>query len=152
MIAIRIYLRTYTNANSGIVWITFYLNREKIKISTRVSVDVKNWNEKKQRVTSGDKQAADKNLIIENILSRINNVLVKYRLRDKKITKDSFMRAYHRPDDYDSIFEFIADYQKKIGHRIEMSTFATHQTVIRKLKEYNAVLTFDDIDKDVSIP
>lgn len=148
MIAIRVYLRTYTNDNSGIVWISFYLNREKITISTKVSVDVKNWNDKKQRVTSGDKQAADKNLIIENILSRINNVLVKYRLRDKKITKDSFMRAYHRPDDYDSIFEFIADYQKKIGHRIEMSTFATHQTVIRKLKEYNAVLTFDDIDKD----
>ena len=61
MIAIRVYLRTYTNDNSGIVWISFYLNREKITISTKVSVDVKNWNEKKQRVTSGDKQAADKN-------------------------------------------------------------------------------------------
>ena len=29
-----------------------------------------------------------------------------------------------------------------------MSTFSTHQTVINKLKEYNSVLTFDDIDRD----
>ena len=135
MIAIRVYLRTYTNENSGIVWISFYLNREKITISTKVSVDAKHWNEKKQRVSSSDKSAADKNLIIENMLSRINNVLVKYRLRDKKITRDAFLRAYHRPSDYESLFDFIVDYQKKISYRMEMSTFATHQTVIRKLKE-----------------
>lgn len=49
MIAIRVYLRTYTNGNSGIVWIIFYLNRAKNTISTRVYVENKNWSVNKQR-------------------------------------------------------------------------------------------------------
>lgn len=49
MIAIRVYLRTYTNDNSGIVWISFYLNRAKNAISTRVYVENKNWSVNKQR-------------------------------------------------------------------------------------------------------
>ncbi len=148
MITIKIYLRKYTNSSSGVIWISFYLNREKINFSTKISVEDKNWSQSKQQVLPGDKKAGDKNLIIESILARINNVLVKYRLRDKKITRDTFLRAFHRPSDYDTLFDFIFDYQKKISYRMEMSTFTTHQTVVNKLKEYNSVLTFDDIDQD----
>ena len=148
MITIKIYLRKYTNSSSGVIWISFYLNREKINFSTKITVEDKNWSQRKQQVLPGDKKAGDKNLIIESILARINNVLVKYRLRDKKITRDTFLRAFHRPSDYDTLFDFIFDYQKKISYRMEMSTFTTHQTVVNKLKEYNSVLTFDDIDQD----
>ncbi|MFV0358099.1 MAG: phage integrase SAM-like domain-containing protein [Bacteroides thetaiotaomicron] len=148
MITIKIYLRKYMNSSSGVVWISFYLNREKINFSTKITVEDKNWSQRKQQVLPGDKKAGDKNLIIESILARINNVLVKYRLRDKKITRDTFLRAFHRPSDYETLFDFIFDYQKKISYRMEMSTFSTHQTVINKLKEYNSVLTFDDIDRD----
>ncbi|MPN62831.1 hypothetical protein SDC9_210584 [bioreactor metagenome] len=49
MIAIRVYLRTYTNGNSGIVWIIFYLNRAKNTISTRVYVENENWSVNKEK-------------------------------------------------------------------------------------------------------
>lgn len=74
---------------------SFYINREKVNFSTKVSVDIKNWNDKKKCVGLGDKSANDKNLIIENILARINNVIVKYRLRDRKLTRASFLKAYN---------------------------------------------------------
>ena len=82
MINIKTYLRQYKNDTAGIVWISFYVQRQKVNFSTKVAVSLKNWNDKKGIVTSGDKQAADKNLIIETILARINNVFVKYRLRE----------------------------------------------------------------------
>ncbi|KAA6315417.1 hypothetical protein EZS27_034120 [termite gut metagenome] len=111
-------------------------------------MDEKNWNEKKQCIGTGDKYAHDKNLIIENILSRINNVFVKYRLRDRTLTRNVFLRAYHRSTDYDTFFDFITDYRKKISARIEFATIASHSSAIKKLKEHNPNLIFEDITED----
>lgn len=131
-------MRKHTPASkTGIVWISFYINREKVSFSTKVTIDEENWNVKKLCVGSGDKYAPDKNLIIETILSRINNVFVKYRLKDKKLSRDAYLRAYHRPADYDTFYDFVADYQKRISVRLEFTTLMTHVSVIKKLKEYN---------------
>lgn len=149
MVTIKIYLRSYgDNPSCGVVWLSFYINREKVNFSTKVSVDIKNWNDKKKCVGAGDKLAKDKNLIIENILARVNNVFVKYRLRDKKLTRTAFLKAYNRPDDYETFFEFISDYQKKESLKLEYSTYKTNISVIKKLKEYNSSLYFDDITCD----
>ena len=149
MITIKVYFRKHkSDATAGVVWVSFYINREKVNFSTKVAVDEKNWNSNKQCVGSGDKLCRDKNLIIENVLSRINNVLVKYRLRDKKLTRSAFLRAYHRPTDYDTFYDFVSDYQRKISVRMELPTLMTHMSVIRKLKEYNANLVFDDITRE----
>lgn len=145
---IKIYLRKYNNDTSGIVWISFYVQRQKINFSTKVTVELKHWNEKKNIVAAGDKQSADKNLIIETILARINNVFVKYRLRDKNLSRDLFLREYNRPSDYATFFDFVRDYMKKISHRTELTTLNTHMSVIRKLKEFNTDLIFDDITRD----
>lgn len=148
MINVNTYLRKYSDNSSGIVWVSFYVQRQKVNFSTKVAVETKNWSEKKCQVTTGDKQAGDKNLIIESILARINNVFVKYRLRDKKLSRDLFIREYNRPSDYDTFFDFVKDYMKKISHRTELSTLNTHMSVIRKIQEFNATLTFDDINRD----
>lgn len=146
MITVKTYIRKHTpQMTSGIIWVSFYINREKINFSTRVAVEEKHWNAKKQTVNSGDKLAADKNLIIDNILARINNVLVKYRLKDKRLTKDAFLRAYHRPSDYNTFFEYVEVQERKFAARIEMSTLLTQRSVIKKLKEYAPTLYFDDI-------
>lgn len=149
MVTIKIYLRTYgSDPSTGVVWLSFYVNREKVNFSTKVSVDLKNWNDKKKCVGVGDKQCNDKKLIIENILARINNVFVKYRLRDRKLTRDAFLKAYHRPTDYNTFFEFVRDYQKKESFKLEYSTFKTNLSVIKKLQEYNPNLYFDDITRE----
>lgn len=149
MVTIKIYLRKYgDDPSTGVVWISFYVNREKVNFSTKISVAVSNWNDKKKCVGVGDKQAKDKNLIIENILARVNNVLVKYRLRDKKLTRDAFLKAYHRPTDYNTFFEFVYEYQKKESLKLEDSTYRTNLSVIKKLKEYNPNLYFDDITEE----
>lgn len=147
MVNITISLRTYTE-KSGVIWITFYVSRERVNLSTKISIDPKDWNERTCRIKSSDKHASDKNLILENMLARINNVFVKYRLKDKKLTKDMFLRAYHRPSDYNTFYDYVTAAQKKISYQTEMSTFCTHNSVIRKMKEYAPQLTFDDITKE----
>lgn len=149
MITLKIYLRSYKPESiDGIVWISFYLDRKKVNFSTDVKTLKKNWNEAKCCITSGDKEFRDKNLIIETICSRINNVFVKYRLKDRKLTREAFKRAYNRPDDFDTFFDFIKANSTRINFKNELSTMQTHRKVIDKLKQFNPLLHFDDITKE----
>lgn len=149
MSTIRTYIRKHKkDSDTGVVWISFYIKREKIHFSTSVSIQESAWNEVKCVVTSADKQYRDKNLIIETIVARVNNVFVKYRLRNKVITRDGFFKTYNRPDDYDTFFDFVDVYRKKISDFTEDSTMDTHKSAIDKLKAFNPKLHFDDITED----
>ena len=41
MINIKTYLRQYKNDTAGIVWISFYIQRQKVNFSTKVAVSLK---------------------------------------------------------------------------------------------------------------
>jgi len=150
MIPIKVYFRKSSRekTDEGFVWVSFYVNREKVNFSTRVRCLEKEFDQKNFRIKSNAPNAYDKNLIIEKILSRINDVLVKYRLRNKKITRTGFLKTYNRPDDYETFFDFVKDYQKKFSFLNEPDTMRVHDSVINKLKEYAPNLHFDDITSD----
>ncbi|MDU1890891.1 MAG: site-specific integrase [Dysgonomonas sp.] len=146
MVTVKTYLRTHkADSEEGYIWVSFYLKREKINFTTGVKVRVKHWSVSSARISKQDPKAADKNLILENTLARINNVFVKYRLKDKKLTKDAFIRAYNRPDDYPTFFDFITDHERNLNFKSELSTLSTHKSVIKKVKEFAPNLHFDDI-------
>lgn len=149
MANVKLYLRKNNEEEkSGYIWLSFYIKNERVHFSTKVKVDEKNWNENKELVTSGDKKAKDKNLVLEHILARVNDVFVKYRLRDKEITRNLFMRAYRRPTDFNTFYDFVTAAMKKTSVRIELSTLLTHHSVISKMRSYVPDLTFDDITKE----
>lgn len=148
MIKVTTYFRSESKDKShGYIWVKFYVSSEKVNFSTHVKCEKLHWNDEKAIIRSADKEAKDKNLIIKNILSRINDVEVKYRLKNKKMTRDGFMKAYNRPDDYDTFYEFCEAYQKEVSY-LEEGTIKNHNKALNKLKEFNPDLTFDDIDHD----
>ena len=148
MTKISVQLRRYTAAPEGIVWVQLYLNREKVQISTKIHVAVGDWDSRKLSVKATDNFASDKNLVIGNILARVNDVLVKARLRNRTLTRASFLRAYRRPSDYDTFFEYYDAKMKAIGRGIEFGTFKVHESVMNKIRLRWPKLHFDDIDRD----
>lgn len=149
MITLNIYLRVHTdNADYGIVYILFYVNREKVNFSTKVRCNIKDWDSDNSCVKKSDNDHKDKNLIIGSIAARINNVFVKYRLRDKKLTRYSFLRAYNRPDDYDTFHGFAKENLKSINRNNTLSTIKNHMKILKKVKEYAPLLHFDDINTE----
>jgi len=88
MVTIKLYHRASgKDKTAGYIWVSFYLKHEsKVNFSTKITCLTKHWNLKNQRISAADKEAPDKNLIIEKILARINDVFVKYRLRNKAIS------------------------------------------------------------------
>lgn len=149
MKTIRVYFQSWKQeAEEGYIWISFYIKGEKVNFSTKVKCKEKDFDKRTCRIKTADKLSSDKNIIIDNILARINSVFVKYRLRNKTLTKDSFFRAYNRPDDYDTFFAFIKDYEKKFSFKNELSTIKVHNSVLKKVEEHAPDLHFDDITTD----
>ncbi|MDD4400117.1 MAG: site-specific integrase [Dysgonamonadaceae bacterium] len=148
MVNLRIYLREYKSSPDGVVWFCFYIRRDKVHFSAKVRCHSRDWDSKKMRVKSTDINSEDKNRIIENIRARINDVFVRYRLRNKTLTRDAFLRAYNRPSDYATFFDFINSNKKNINFGNEVTTNYTHKSVINKVKEWQPDLHFDDITED----
>lgn len=143
----KIELRHHTEESEySYAWVVFYIGRDKVSFSAKVSVKPKDWNPSTSRVKSSDPHHKDKNLIIESILSRVNNIFVKYRLKDRKMTKEGFLRAYHRKDDYGTFHEYAEQKLMQLRVRMEIGTFNNHRQTLRKVKEYAPELTMDDID------
>lgn len=137
--------RDQVNSGEGVIYIDFYVNRKKVKISTKVSCLKKNWNEEKMLIKASDPQSKDKNLILENIRARVNNVFVKFRLRDRQLTRELFTKEYNRPDDYETFFKFVEDEMKSLRRGLEINTIRLQKSVFKKLKEYAPELHFDQL-------
>ena len=150
MAVIRAYIEdNYVNKKGEApVYVSFYIAREKIVIPCRLSISANAWDKEFGKVTTRDKFHADRNLMINNIKKRVNDILVKYRLTNKTLTKEIFLNEYHNPTVFNTFFDFVEWFQKLRFKEIEDTTAAYHKTVMNKLKNYRDGLTFDDITYD----
>ena len=82
MAVIRAYIEdSYVNKNGeSPVYVSFYIAREKIVLPCKFSVPVKAWDKEAGKVTTRDKFHSDRNMMIDNIKKRVNDIFVKYRL------------------------------------------------------------------------
>jgi hypothetical protein len=150
MASIKVYLSTgYTRKdNKRPVYIRFYVNKEQVVIPCGLAVKECDFNHETGKIKLSCKEHRDNNLIIENIRSRINDIMVRYRLRRMTLTKDAFMKEYNRPHDFATFFDFFDNYIQMHPAEIEMSTLDVHIDVMNKLKRYTPTLHFDDITEE----
>lgn len=148
MLRPKLILRSTTNTTHGTVSVLFYIQREKVYFTTKVMCLTADWDNIRCRIKKTDPEFKDKNLILSNILSRITDVDVKHRLKDKNLTKEIFLKHYHRPSDYDTFFEFFDACIKKQRRKMEPATLKLHKSCINKLRLYNENLSFDDMNHE----
>jgi len=150
MAVIRAFIRdSYVNKKGEApVYVSFYILREKIEISCKISVSLKAWDKDVGKVTTKDKFHADRNMMIDSVKKRINEIFVKYRLTNKTLTKEIFLREFNNPTVFTTFFDYAEWYQRLRFKEIEESTAKHHRVVIKKLKEYKENLTFGDISSD----
>ena len=151
MITPKFILRSNSNSPDveGTVSVLFYINREKVQWSIKIPCINKNWDDVKGLVKKSDPDYENKNLIIHNIIGRINRVDVDYILRKKQLTKALFLKSYNRPDDFETFILYCKHIMKKNRKKMEISTYKMHSSCIKKLEEYNSALIFDDITSDM---
>ncbi len=142
---INVFLKQNAKSKEGTIGVNFYIDRQRVQWSLRIPCNARNWDEKRMRVKASDPIGKDKNLIIDRTLARINDVLVKYRLRDKKLTRELFLKAYNRPSDFDNFFLYVKSYTDRIKNTLDFNTLKLYKSVFKKLNEYSETLSFDEI-------
>ena len=112
MAVIKTYQATsYVNKDGcAPVYVSFYVERKKIAIPTNLSIPVENFDNVTGKVLTREKNHKDYNLCIEKIRARVNDIMVRYRLLKKTLTKETFMKEYNRPDDFRTFYEYVKDY------------------------------------------
>lgn len=137
-----------TKEGNAPLYITFYIGKEKVMLPCKLSVPVSKFDADKGMVKGNSKEAKDTNLIVSNIKARVNDILVKFRLRNQFLSKDVFMREYNNPTDYKTFHEFVDKYMKTYSRRIEMGTFKHHLSCMKKLRVYCESLQFRELTPD----
>ena len=128
------------------LYVVVYISRETIRIATGIKVLETEWDAEHERVKG--KNANDLNLIIEQMKAKINNIQVKVRLRDEKLTKENFLRYFECPTQFDCFLDFMTYYYNKVQRVKEENTLKSYRTIMRKMREFAPKASFKDIDYD----
>ena len=128
------------------LYVVVYISRETIRIATGIKVLETEWDAEHERVKG--KNANDLNLIIEQMKAKINNIQVKARLRDERLTKENFLRYFECPTQFDCFLDFMTYYYNKVQRMKEENTLKSYRTIMRKMREFAPKASFKDIDYD----
>lgn len=150
MAVIKTYQATsYVNKDGcAPVYVSFYVERKKIAIPTNLSILVENFDNVIGKVLTREKNHKDYNLCIEKIRARVNDIMVRYRLLKKTLTKETFMKEYNRPDDFRTFYDYVKDYMHRHRGELESSTIDVHLDAINKMRVYDPDLRLECLDED----
>ena len=128
------------------VYFYVYINGDRVRINTNVVVKPENFDLDKGLIKGKTKEIKDDNLIIGKCRSRINQIEVKYRLKNQEITADLLKSEYSHPS-YDIDFLTWMENEIKIKkHEVGNRRIIKYTTILNKIKEYRQPVTFSMID------
>lgn len=149
MATYRVYQKTENSKGEAPIYISFYLNRKKLEVGTKISIPLKHFDKVKGIVKSSYEFANDKNLIICDIKARINDILVRYRLGKKELTKELFFKEYRNPGQTQDFFAFCKEYQKLRFQEIKGSTQDKHNSCLANLKGFKEEISFAELNDEL---
>lgn len=128
-------------------YLVTHIHGKKVRINTKVSIHPDYFDPIKKQVIGNSKELKDARLIIEQCRSRINEILVNYRLMKKDLTADIFRKEYENPTSFVDFYGFMErTMAQKRGLNSE-NTLKAHGSLKEKLKKFRPVLMFADIDE-----
>jgi site-specific recombinase XerD len=148
MATYRIYQKKADSNGEASVYISFYIRREKIEVPAKTKANVKCFDKEKGLIKNSDPFASDKNLIISNTIASINNVFVKYRLREQVLTKNLFWREYRTQRTGKDFWTFCEEYQKLRFQELAWASQKLHKSSLQKLKDFRTEVYFEDLTTD----
>ncbi len=131
------------------IYIVVSIRGKKTKFNTGVSVPPNSFNTEDKRVKGKSQRAKDLNLIIDDTISKINDIFVRYRLQHKELTPDLLRQEYKNPSLYIDFYKFLKEAIHERKGEIANSTINQHLVLLHKLKEFKKTLAFSEINVDL---
>jgi site-specific recombinase XerD len=149
MATYSVYQKKVNQKGEAPLYIRFYIGRQKIEVPAKISLPPIFFDKTKGIVKTSHEFAKDKNLIISDIKATINDIFVKYRLKNNELTPDLFWREYRSHKDYSDFFSFCEAYQKMRFLEIAEGTKKKHITCLKTLREFKQKIYFSELNTDL---
>ena len=149
MATYRVYQKSPNLKGEAPIYISFYLNRKKIEVATKISVPVNDFDKERGIIKTSSEFAKDKNLIIDNIRASINDIFVQNRLRNRTLTAEQFWSEFRNPKGCSDFFSFCEQSQKLRFQEVKEKTKIKHLTVLKTLYEFKHPIYFDELTTDL---
>ena len=95
------------------------------------------------------KDAQEKNLLINNVVKRLTEIEIKYRLQYKTLTADALVREYETPTYDISFLDFYETEMKKRKGLLAAGTYEKHNITLKKLRQFRPEILFCELDIDL---
>lgn len=148
MATYRVFQKKENQKGEAPIYISFYINREKVEVPTKISINPLHFDKTKEVIKPSHEFAKDKNLIISDIKSTINDIFVRYRLRKEQLSVELFWKEYRNPQLNRNFFDFCAAYQNLRFQEVTVATQKKHRSCLNNLKCFKEVIHFDDLTTD----
>lgn len=149
MATYRVYQKSPNLKGEAPIYISFYLNRKKIEVATKISVPVNDFDKERGIIKTSSEFAKDKNLIIDNIRASINDIFVQNRLRNRTLTAEQFWSEFRNLKSCSDFFSFCEQSQKLRFQEVKEKTKIKHLTVLKTLYEFKHPIYFDELTTDL---
>lgn len=149
MATYRVYQKKVNKKGEAPIYISFYINREKIEVATKLSVATDDFDSDKGIIKPNNEFYKDKNLIINNIKSTINDIFVRHRLRKETITIEQFWAEYRNPKSFSDFFSFCDQSQKLRFQEVTEGTRKKHKAVLKSLYDFKHPIHFDELNTEL---
>lgn len=102
-----------------------------------------------QRINMNDsKLEGDYNLLLDKAKSKASDIFIRYRLADRQLTRELFMREWNNPDLRNDFITFMQQEAAQLEGMMQLSTRQTYFTTINHLKAFRPYIHFLELTDD----
>jgi len=145
MASVSIYINeSYVNLNNeSALYLRVYINNKYIKIPLKIHAKVINFDKDKGRIKGVGQK--NNNLLIKEALGRAADIILKYKVNRKELTKDLFIKEFSNPSYFTDFYKFMERKIKERKNEITETTQKQHFVQLRKLQEFKKELALSEI-------
>lgn len=129
------------------IYAVVYLKRKKLKFHTGVSVDPAHFDMESGKILRTHPRASDYNLLIDSTRSRLNDIFIRYRLQYRDLSPTLLRKEYKNYSKHIDFHAFLDAAIKDRKGELSLSSIKQYYVLAEKLKEFQTVLHFADIDE-----
>lgn len=150
MSKVNIYIRNDYRNRNGLyaLYLRVFISKKEhyAIIPLEIYCSIENFDKEKQQIR-GNGAKAD-NLLINEAKGKASEILLKYRVQKRQITKSQFLAEYTNPS---NDCDFLLFLEREIEERYERQeikypTRQMHYSILQKLRTFNNNLTFSDMN------
>jgi integrase len=131
------------------IYLECRLQAKKIRFNTGIKMESKFWDVKKNTVSKNHPMYEDLNLIITTCKAKLNNIFVKYRLKDKDLNFEILREEYERPTQAFDYLEWLAKAIDERRGEVTDSSLKQFRAHMMKLKGFKNEVAFAELSEEL---